>query len=328
MKSPLILILGPTATGKSRLSVELARRFNGEIVGCDSIQVYKYLNFGSGKLSSNEQAGVPHHLIDLLEPDQVFTAGEYLRMGRQVLEDIQQRGRLPFVVGGTGLYLRALLEGLFEGPKRSDSIRTTLNVLAERKDNFHLYKMLERIDPVSACRIAASDRPKMIRAIEVFLLTSQPLSWHFRAGKEPLQGFEVLKIGLNPPRPHLYELINERVDQMYAAGLVEEVRSILARGFRLEAKAFEALGYSQVVRFLKGEIGLDEAVSLTKRETRRYAKRQLTWFRKERECIWYDSTGADPRLQAGATSLVAAFLKRTDTQADSANPSGAWVDQC
>ncbi len=314
MKSPLILIFGPTAAGKSRLSIELARQFNGEIVGCDSIQVYKYLNIGSGKLYIAEQAGVPHHLIDLLEPDQVFTAGEYLRMGRRALQEIRQRDRVPFVVGGTGLYLRALLEGLFEGPNRSDSLRAKLNSLAERKGNFHLHEILQRVDPISTCRIAVSDRPKMIRALEVFVLTSKPLSWHFRAGKDPLQGFEILKIGLNPPRSLLYELIDARVDQMFAGGLVDEVQSILSRGFSAEAKAFEALGYSQVVRFLKGEIGLDEAVSLTKRETRHYAKRQLTWFRRESECIWYYSTGDDPRLQAHVVSMVAAFLNRMEVE--------------
>jgi tRNA dimethylallyltransferase len=316
MKKALIVIVGPTASGKSQLAIELARKFGGEIVGCDSIQVYKYLNIGSAKVTEAEQEGIRHHLIDLLEPDQPFTAGDYLCLGRQALQDIQRRNHVPFVVGGTGLYLRALLEGLFEGPKRSDKLRQKLNDLAESKGNFHLHQVLERVDPVSSRKISVNDRPKMIRAIEVFLLTSKPLSWHFQAGRDPLQGFEVLKIGLNPPRHRLYELIDRRVDQMFAKGLVEEVRSILSWGFAPELKPFESLGYFQVVRFLNGEIGLSEAVALAKRDTRRYAKRQLTWFQKEEECTWYDSTGADPQLQARAKAAVAAFLKHMGIEAD------------
>jgi len=312
MKTPLILVVGPTASGKSRLAVELGRRFNGEIVSCDSVQVYKYLNIGSAKLSLAEQGGVRHHLVDLLEPDQVFTAGDYLRIGRQVLREIRGRGRIPIVVGGTGFYLRALMEGLFEGPARSDTLRARLNDLAEDKGNLHVHQILERVDPASAQRIAVNDRSKIIRAIEVFLLTSMPLSWHFRVSKNPLQGFEVLKIGLNPPRPSLYELINRRVDQMFSDGLVEEVQSILSKGFNLGVKAFEALGYAQTARVLRGEVGLPEAVTLTKRDTRRYAKRQLTWFRQEKDCVWYDSTGADPQLQKSVKMAIATFLKQPD----------------
>jgi tRNA dimethylallyltransferase len=316
MKTPLIVIVGPTASGKSHLAIELARQFDGEIVSCDSVQVYKYLNIGSAKSSKAEQWGIPHHLIDLLELDQPFTAGDYLRLGRQVLEEIRRRSRVPLVVGGTGLYLRALLEGLFQGPGRSEKLRQRLNDLAERKGNLHLHRVLERVDPVSARKITVNDRHKMIRALEVFLLTAKPLSWHFHAGKSPLEGFEVLKIGLNPPRGLLYELIERRVDQMFAEGLVEEVQSILARGCAPELKPFESLGYFQVVRFLNGEISLGEARTLTKQDTRRYAKRQLTWFRREEECIWYDSTGSDPQLQACARATVAAFLKQAGVESD------------
>jgi len=316
MKAPLIVIVGPTASGKSQLAIELAKEFDGEILSCDSVQVYRYLNIGSAKLSEAGRRGIPHHLMDLLEPDQPFTAGDYLRLGRQVLEEIRRRSRLPFVVGGTGLYLRALLEGLFQGPGRSERLRQRLNDLAERRGNLHLHRVLERVDPVSARKIAVNDRHKVIRALEVFFLTSKPISYHFESRKDCLEGFEVLKIGLIPPRALLYELIETRVNQMFADGLVEEVQAILARGFAPDLKPFESLGYFQVARFLSGEIGLTEAVTLTKQDTRRYAKRQLTWFRKERDCIWYDSFGSDPQVQACARVAVASFLKQAGAESD------------
>jgi tRNA dimethylallyltransferase len=319
MKTPLIVIVGPTASGKSQLGIELAREFGGEILSCDSVQVYRYLNIGSAKLSKAEQRGIPHHLVDLLEPEEPFTAGDYLRIGRQTLHEIRSRGRLPLVVGGTGLYLRALLEGLFQGPGRSLELRQRLNDLAERKGNHYLHRVLQRVDPVLAGKIMVNDRHKMIRALEVFLLTSRPLSSLFERGRDSLQGFEILKIGLNPPRPQLYDLIERRVDRMFAEGLVEEVQSILARGFHPKLKPFESLGYSQVLRFLNGEVTLGEASALTKQDTRRYAKRQLTWFRRERDCVWYDSFGSDSQLQAWAKATVDTFLRQAGTEAQLAD---------
>jgi tRNA dimethylallyltransferase len=316
MKTLLIIILGPTASGKSQLAIELAREFGGEILSCDSVQVYKYLNIGSAKSSESEQRGIPHHLVDLLEPDEPFTAGDYLRLGRQTLQEIRSRSRLPFVVGGTGLYLRALLEGLFQGPGRSEELRQRLNDLAARRGDHYLHRVLKRVDPVLAGKIAVNDRHKMIRALEVFFLTSKPLSSHFETGRDSLEGFEVLKIGLNPPRALLYGQIEKRVDQMFTEGLVEEVQSILARGFAPTLKPFASLGYFQVARFLNGEISLAEATALTKQDTRRYAKRQLTWFRGEKECVWYDSFGSDPHLQARARGAVATFLKQAGVESD------------
>ena len=310
MNAPLIVILGPTASGKSSLAIHLARDFNGEIVNCDSVQVYKYLNIGTSKLTKGEQAGIPHHLMDMLEPDQLFTAGDYFRLGRKVLVEIRRRGHLPLVVGGTGLYLRALLDGLFEGPKRCERLRKRLSNMAERKGNLHLHRLLKRVDAISAQMIASNDHRKIVRALEVFFLTSKPLSWHFRSGRDPLRGFEILKIGLNPARQFLYELIDRRGDKMFADGLVDEVKRLLSRGFSPDLKPLQSLGYFRVVQFLRGQINLAEALALTKRDTRHYAKRQLTWFRRENGVAWFDSVGNDPLLQSHVGSKVTHFLKQ------------------
>jgi tRNA dimethylallyltransferase len=320
MNTPLFVILGPTASGKSSLALQLAQFLPVEIVNCDSVQVYKYLDIGSSKASESEQAGIPHHLMDILEPDQLFTAGEYLVRGRKVLGEIQKRSRIPVVVGGTGLYLRALLDGLFEGPKRSEALRQRLSRLAERKGLVYLHRLLKRVDADSAQRILPNDKPKIIRALEVFYLTSRPISWHFRSGREPLRGFRILKIGLNPPRKLLYESIEQRVEQMFASGLVGEVKLILSRGFSSDLKSLQSLGYLQVIRYLQGQITLSEAVALTKLRTRQYAKRQLTWFRKEKEVVWFEGLGASPSLQAEVRTRVASFLGQQSTE-DSA---AAW----
>ena len=310
MNAPLIVILGPTASGKSCLAIHLARDFRGEVVNCDSVQVYKYLNIGTSKLTKPEQAGIPHHVMDMFEPDQLFTAGEYLGLGRKALVEIGQRNHLPLIVGGTGFYLRVLLDGLFEGPKRSEGLRKRLNSLAERKGSLHLHRLLERVDAASARKIAINDKPKIVRALEVFLLTTKPLSWHFRSGRDPLEGFRILKIGLNPPRPFLYELIDRRVDKMFADGLIDEVQWLLSRGFSADLKPLQSLGYFRVGQLLRGQISLSEAVALTKRDTRHYAKRQLTWFRRENGVVWFDSVGNDPLLQSHVGAKVAHFLKQ------------------
>jgi tRNA dimethylallyltransferase len=314
MNTPLFVVLGPTASGKSSLALQLAKFLPVEIVSCDSVQIYKYLDIGSSKPSESEQAGIPHHLINILEPDQLFTAGEYLILGRKVLTEIQKRGRFPLVVGGTGLYLRAMLDGLFEGPKRSDALRQRLSKLADRKGLGYLHRLLKRVDADSAQRILPNDKPKIIRALEVFYLTSRPISWHFRLGREPLRGFRILKIGLNPPRKLLYASIDQRVDQMFASGLVGEVELILSRGFCSDLKPLQALGYSQVIRYLQGLITLSEAVALTKLKTRHYAKRQLTWFRKEKGIVWFEGLGTSLPLQADVKTKVASFLEQESTE--------------
>jgi tRNA dimethylallyltransferase len=305
---PLVVILGPTASGKSSLALHLAKAFSGEIVNCDSVQVYRYLVIGASKPSHRERAEIPHHLLDVVDPDQLFTAGEYLSQGRAVLAEIRQRRNLPIVAGGTGLYLRALLMGLFDGPKRSEELRQRLNALSESKGIAHLHRLLNRVDPDSADRISVRDKPKMIRALEVFFLTSKPISWHFNAGRKPLQGFNALKIGLSPPKALVYQAINLRVEQMFADGLVSEVQSILERGFSPNLKALQSLGYFQVVRHLQGELTLTEAEEQTQRETRQYAKRQMTWFRKEDNVIWFEGFGKDPSVQREVQAIVRSFL--------------------
>ncbi|MCY3759205.1 MAG: tRNA (adenosine(37)-N6)-dimethylallyltransferase MiaA [Acidobacteria bacterium] len=314
---PLIAVLGPTASGKSGLALRLARRFRGEIVGCDSVQVYRFLDIGTSKVLKPQQAGIPHHLIDFLNPDQEFTAGQYMALGRRVLSEIGQRGNLPLVTGGTGLYLRALLDGLFDGPSRCESLRGRLRQQARRKGDTHLHRLLARVDPDSARRISPRDQPKIIRALEVFFLTAKPISLHFRADTEKLQGFRLLKIGLDPPRDPLYRRIEERVDRMFAGGLVEEVRSILARGYSADCKPLQSLGYLQVVRFLKGEKSLQAAVDATKQATRNYAKRQLTWFRKEEKVIRFPGFGDEDSLGSAVEAYAGDFV-----QAGSRRPSG------
>ena len=309
MKTPLIAVLGPTASGKSSLALRLAHRFRGEIVGCDSVQVYRLLDIGTSKVLKHEQAGITHHLIDFLNPDREFTAGQYMNQGREVLAGIKERGNLPLVVGGTGLYLRALLTGLFDGPSRCQALRRRFQQQAQRKGEAHLHRLLARVDRDSARRISPRDRPKIIRALEVFFLTAKPLSSHFHRATEKLQGFHLLKIGLNPPRPQLYERIEERVDRMFSDGLVEEVQSILEKGYSPTCKPLQSLGYPQVLHYLQGKISLQAAVAATKQATRQYAKRQLTWFRKEADVIWFHGFGNEGPLEAAIEAHVMGFFR-------------------
>jgi len=309
MSFPLIAVVGPTGSGKSCLALELAKRFSGEIVGCDSVQIYKEFNIGTAKLTELQRGQVPHHLIDLVEPDQLFTAGDYGRFGRKIIEDISRRNRLPIIAGGTGLYLRALLEGLFEGPQRSEGLREKLRNLAAQKGSAHLHRVLKKVDPPSALRISPNDIPKLIRALEVFFLTSKPLSQHLRVGTEPLKGYVILKIGLNPPRKLLYQAIDLRVEQMFNAGLVKEVQSLLARGYSSQLKPFQSLGYAQTAAHLRGEFNLEKAISSTQRETRHYAKRQMTWFRKEKEVLWFNDFGSDTTIQSSVFHHVTDCFK-------------------
>jgi tRNA dimethylallyltransferase len=309
MNAPLIVVAGPTGSGKSGLAVNLASAFGGEVVNCDSVQVYRHLNIGAAKLPEAERQGVPHHLIDIVDPDQVFTAGEYLRLGRSALDEIRKRRRVAIVTGGTGLYLKALLEGLFAGPKRSDSLRARLGIRAEKRGTGYLHRLLARVDSSSARNISPGDKPKMIRALEVFFLTSIPISQHFTLGRDPLPGFEVLQIGLNPPRQQLYEFIDRRVEEMFATGLVAEVQAICS-SFGADIKPLQSLGYAQTVGYLHGEMSLPEAVALTQRQTRQYAKRQLTWFRRDKEIAWLQGFGSEPSVRGTARDLVSKFLAR------------------
>ena len=267
------------------------------------------MDIGTAKLLPGERRGIPHHLLDILNPDQVFTAGEYARVARPVLEEIAGRGRLPVVVGGTGFYLRALLEGLFPGPTRNETVRRRLARREVGRPGW-LHRMLVRFDPASAARIHPGDVQKLIRAVEVLLATRRPLSSWFADGRDALQGFRVLKLGLDPPRAALYERLDERCARMFDAGLVEEVRGILALGYPKEGKALEAHGYRQAVQVIAGDLDLAEALYHARRNTRRYAKRQWTWFRRDPEVRWLRGFGGDAPVQESARAEVSDFLGR------------------
>lgn len=283
----LVIILGPTGVGKSAAAVHLASRFRGEIISCDSIQVYKGFDIGTDKPSPALRRMVPHHLLDIVEPPAQFTAADFVREALEAIRLIEERGRLPFVVGGTGLYLKALLSGLFPGPGRDDSLRRKLEQRIQEEGLESLRQRLEEVDPAYAGVIGRRDKLRIIRALEVFYLTRSPISAHFQETQSQIQDFHQVKIGLKLEREELYRKIEERVDRMFRNGLVEEVRSLLARGIEETVPPFRALGYKHVLGHLRGEISLEEAISLTKKDTRHYAKRQLTWFRKMEGIRWF-----------------------------------------
>jgi tRNA dimethylallyltransferase len=304
-----LAVAGPTASGKSELALSLAERFGGEIVNFDSVQVFRGLDIGSAKPTADERRRVPHHMIDVRGPDAVFTAGDYQREARSILEDIRARSRLPILVGGTGLYLKALTEGLFEGPMRSERWRGRMEAIVGRRGREHLHRVLARLDPDAARRIAPRDTPKIVRAIEVRLETGRTLSDHLRTEpRRPLQGFEVHSIGLNPDRLDTYRRIDERVERMFAAGLVGEVRGLIAGGLPPDSPVFAAIGYRQVAANLEGSNGWEETIRIIQRETRRYAKRQMTWFRKQARMTWFDGLGDDVETRNAVHRFVQGVL--------------------
>jgi tRNA dimethylallyltransferase len=300
---PLVIVVGPTGSGKSDLAIRLALEVGGEIVNCDSLQIYKGLDIGTAKVPEHERRKVLHHLIDLIEPTQIFTAGEYAEAARTVLREIAGRTRIPVVVGGTGFYLRALLEGLFPGPPRDDAVRGRLES-RERLRPGSLHRILARLDPLSAARIHANDKHKTIRALEVRLLAGQPISTMFELGRERLSGFRPIKLGLDPDRGLLNERLDSRTVSIFARGLVEEVRALLASGVPADAKAFESLGYKESVQVIQGRLSMEAAVTSTQNETRQYAKRQATWFRKEEGVHWLHGFGDDLSVQDQALEIV------------------------
>ncbi len=289
----LIAIVGPTASGKSALALRLARERGGEIVSCDSLQVYRRLDIGSAKASPEERRLVPHHLLDVVEPDQPFSAAEYARLARAALAEVAARGRLPLVAGGTGLYLRALLQGLFAGPARAQPLRTRLEALAARFGDGRLHRLLGRVDPPAARRIAPRDRVRIVRALEVYWLTGRPLSTQQREGAEPLQGFERLVVGLQPDRGQLRVAVEARARGMLAAGLVDEVRGLLARGYGVQLRPLQAIGYRQALGVLAGEMTVEEAERAIVVATMRFAKRQMTWLRHQQPDVrWFGDAEA------------------------------------
>ncbi len=305
--SPLLILAGPTASGKSALALHLAQRFRGEIVNCDSLQIYRGMDIGTAKPSLSERQLVPHHLFDVRNPNQVFTAGEYSRLARPLLLEISQRGHLPIVTGGAGFYLRALLEGLFPGPARENQLRERLARIEDRRPG-QLHRLLERWDAPSAARIHPHDRNKLIRALEVIQLARMPLSTAQQQARQPLEGFRILKLGLAPPRPALRQRILERTRQIFAAGLLEEVAALAAQGYGRDSKAMEAVGYRQAHAALAGEMTVAEAIADTALRTGQYAKRQMTWFRRDTGMIWLEGFGHESTVLAHAESLLIKFL--------------------
>ncbi|MGC1782145.1 MAG: tRNA (adenosine(37)-N6)-dimethylallyltransferase MiaA [Acidobacteriaceae bacterium] len=299
----LVVVLGATASGKTNLAVQLTERFSGEIVSCDSVAVYRELEIGTAKPSPEQRARVQHHMIDIVSPDQSYTAGDYSRDARSVLAGIAERGHVPMIAGGTGLYLRALLEGLFPGPQRLESLRVRLRELETKRGSNYLARILRRVDPVSADMIHPNDTPKLIRAIEVTLAARQPMSRAWEAGRDPLQGFRILRIGLNPPRAELYARIDRRAAKMFSGGLLEETEHLLAR-YGANCRPLESLGYKQAAMALRGDLSVDEAISATQQGHRNYAKRQMTWFRSEADVYWLQGFGDSQEIAAQAVARV------------------------
>lgn len=294
---PLVAVVGPTASGKSALGVWLAEQFGGEVLACDSTQLYRGFDIGTAKSGLTERRGVPHHLIDVLTPVDEATAGGYRQLALTVLEDLRCRGRVPILTVGTGLYLRALLEGLADVPQRSEELRTRLRASAGEHAPGHLHRILARLDREAAGKIAAADEQKLIRAIEVCVLARRPVSEVHRTGRKPLAGWRRLKIGLMPPREALYERIHARTDAMLEHGWIEEVRGLMASGLPENAKPFDFIGYRELREVLREEKNLEEARSAIQQATRRYSKRQLTWFRRDTAVHWFAGFGDDSQLQ-------------------------------
>jgi tRNA dimethylallyltransferase len=301
--NPLVVILGPTASGKTALSLAIAAKFNGEIISCDSVAVYRDFEIGTAKPDHIQRLAAPHHLLDVASPDHNFTAGEYARLARTALSDIAARGALPIVVGGTGLYLRALLEGLFPGPQRSEPLRARFRALASSKGSPHLHRILSRLDPASAARIHANDAPKLIRALEVCLSARQPMSELLgQQARDPLTGYRILRIGLDPDRAALYQRIDQRATAMFANGLIDETR-ILAQRFRAAAP-LASLGYKQALAHINGQLPLEDAIASAQQGHRNYAKRQMTWFRREPEVHWLRGFGNSPDIESAALAYI------------------------
>jgi tRNA dimethylallyltransferase len=303
----LVVILGPTGSGKTALSLRLAQEFRGEIVNCDSVAMYREFDIGTAKPSPEERAQAPHHLFDFVEPTEEVTAGEYARQARRALADINSRQSLPIVVGGTGLYMRALLEGLFAGPQRSEELRERLRARVEERGSDYVHRILKRLDRVSAEKVHPNDAPKLIRAVEVCLASRQKMSELWRQGRDPLKGFRILRLGLDPERAALYERINRRAQRMFESGLTEETGELIEK-YGTSARPLTSLGYKQAAQLLRGELTRDQALQAAQQAHRNYAKRQMTWFRREPNVSWLKGFGDELETQQAAMRAVDSHL--------------------
>ncbi len=304
---PLIVVAGPTASGKTALAMRLAEEFGGEVVSCDSIAVFRLMDIGSAKPSVTEREQVPHHCLDLYWPNEFCTAGDYARHARSAIADITRRGKLPIVAGGTGLYLRALMEGLAPAPPRDEALRERLRKSEAKRGPGHLHRLLKRLDIFAANAVHPNDIPKLIRSLEVTLAGRTPQTEQWRAGRDALRGYRVLQFALSPNRDELYARINDRAAGMFARGLVEETAAICER-FGEGCRSLGALGYAQAVSVLHRDITREEAIASAQQGHRNYAKRQLTWFRREREITWLKGFGDQPETQEEAVRMSTAHI--------------------
>jgi tRNA dimethylallyltransferase len=305
---PLIVLVGPTASGKTSLALQLAEAFNGEIVSCDSVAVYREMEIGTAKPTREERALIQHHMIDIAAPGEACTAGDYSRQAREALTGITERGHLPIVTGGTGLYLRALIDGLFPAPSQKPGQRERLRTLATSRGPAYLHRLLTRLDAAAAAAIHPNDVPKVVRAIEVSLAAEGPLTQQWQKGRNALTGYRTLRLGLNPPRERLYERINQRAAAMFDRGLIEETERLIAR-YGEDCRPLTSLGYAEATAVLKNELTREQAAARAQQGHRNYAKRQLTWFRRESNIHWLEGCGSDEDIAQQALQLVAAYLK-------------------
>jgi tRNA dimethylallyltransferase len=307
---PLVVLVGPTASGKTSLALRLAEELNGEIVSCDSVAVYREMEIGTAKPSYEERALIQHHMIDIAWPNEACTAGDYSRQAREALTGITERLHLPIVAGGTGLYLRALVDGLFPAPPQKPGQRERLRRIATTRGSAYLHRLLTRLDPTAAAAIHANDISKVVRAIEVSLAADQPLTQQWQKGRDTLTGYRILRLGLNPSRARLYERINQRAAAMFDRGLIEETERLIAR-YGSDCRPLTSLGYAEATAVLQNILTREQAVTQAQQGHRNYAKRQLTWFRREPDMHWLEGCGGDEDIIDQALHLVAKHLKHS-----------------
>jgi tRNA dimethylallyltransferase len=305
-----VAVLGPTATGKSALALAIAERFGGEIINCDSTAVYRGFDIGTDKIAPADRRGIPHHLIDVVEPTEDYTAARFAREAAAAIREVNARGRLPILAGGTGFYFRALTRGLFPGPGRDAALRARLEAIARRRGVAFLHRMLARVDAPSALRIQSRDLKRLVRALEVFFLTGRPLTAHFAATATPIPDVEILAIGVRLPASAISERVTRRVEEQFARGLLDEVRELLARGIPETARPFGGLVYRQAVEHLHGVRDETATRALIAQENRRYAGRQLIWFRKEPNLIWFDGPGESAATISAVLRLIENYVAR------------------